>query len=709
VAIVCTPGTCGDGGGTVGPESGEWWAWLGGVSGPAEDASVSQSATIPVAGTATLHFGLWNGASSGNGADKFSVSIDGDSQFLVHEGNPDYTGGYASVDLDVSQFADGASHALKLEAQSQAGSAVTSFSLDDVSLDWCPLPLPSLSVGDASVTEGNTGTKNAVFTVTLSPASATVVSVSYATGVAATGVPATAGTDYTAVSGSLSFAVGATTASVPVPVLGDTNDEPDETFALNLSAPVNAVLADATGVGTIVNDDSPPSLSIDDVTVVEGDSGTTDAVFTVSLSSVSSFDASVAYATADGTALAGLDYTATSGTLTIPAGTSSATLTVPVLGDTLDESDETFSLLLSIPVNATILDGLGKGTIQDDDGPLVSVGDATATEGDSGSVPLAFQVTLSQQSPQAINVSYSVADGTATAGQDYVAVSGTLSFPPGATNQKILVPILGDILPEPNETFFVVLGAAVNARVGDGLGLGTIVDNDAGAPELAGELVHGSVVRADLAALPGPTPDRDVYLLERPPHSSFEIVVDGTSGDIGNGNGPLVQRLAADLSTVLQQSVPAGAGASRSMRMENALGVPVVDYIRVQSAGCSLDCDAADVYRIRAVETTVSLARFNQTATQTTTLVLANTSAATVSGHVWFWDADGALLGSSSFGLGGRHTLVLSAASVPGVPGHSGSITVSHDAPDGALAGKAVSIEPATGFTFDTSLLPRVR
>ncbi len=111
-----------------------------------------------------------------------------------------------------------------------------------------------------------------------------------------------------------------------------------------------------------------PSISINDVTVTEGDSGTTNATFTVSLSKAGSNTITVDYATADGTATAGSDYTAASGTLTFNAGETSKTITVQVSGDTVDESNETFYVNLTNPTNATIADGRGVGTIQDDDG-----------------------------------------------------------------------------------------------------------------------------------------------------------------------------------------------------------------------------------------------------------------------------------------------------------------------------------------------------
>jgi hypothetical protein len=233
-------------------------------------------------------------------------------------------------------------------------------------LDNDTAPLPTLSINDVTVTEGNTGSVTAVFTVTLSAASAQQVTVQYATA----NSTATAGSDYTATSGTLTFTPGQLTRTIAVAVLGDTTFEPDETFLVNLTSPINATIADGQGVGTITNDDAPPppTLSINDVTVTEGNTGSVNAVFTVTLSAASTQQVTVDYATANGTATAGIDYTATSGSLTFAAGQTSRTITVPVLGDTVAESAETFVINLSNPVNAAIADGQGQGTILDNDG-----------------------------------------------------------------------------------------------------------------------------------------------------------------------------------------------------------------------------------------------------------------------------------------------------------------------------------------------------
>src|SRR6185503_18845900 len=154
--------------------------------------------------------------------------------------------------------------------------------------------------------------------------------------------------------------------------------ELDDQFTVNLSAPVNATIADGTGLGTIRNDDAEPTISINDVALLEGNSGTTSFVFSVSLSNPSYLPISVNYATADGGATtADGDYQGTNGTLTFaPGQTTPLTVTVLVNGDNKFELDDQFTVNLSAPVNATIADGTGVGTIRNDDAePTISIND----------------------------------------------------------------------------------------------------------------------------------------------------------------------------------------------------------------------------------------------------------------------------------------------------------------------------------------------
>jgi hypothetical protein len=363
------------------------------------------------------------------------------------------------------------------------------------------LPPPSLSISDVTVTEGNTGTVNAVFTVTLSASWDQTITVLYAT---ADNTATTADNDYLATSGTLTFDPGVTSQTVTVVVNGDRRPESDESFFVNLDSATVAPIADAQAVGTILNDE--PNITIADVSGTEGNSGTTNFVFTVNLSAAYDQTVTVHYSTADGTATtAGSDYVAASGTLTFDPGVTSQTVTVVVKGDRLGESDETFFVNLdSASSYASIADAQGVGTIFDDE-PHISINDVSGNEGKAGATLFRFTVSLSVAYDQMVTVNYSTADGTATtADKDYRQSSGRLVFRPGSTSQSIAVLVRGDRKVEPDETFFVNLsGASSNALIVDSQGVGTIVNDDSTAGASSPRSVTpASDTAALLAAVP---------------------------------------------------------------------------------------------------------------------------------------------------------------------------------------------------------------
>ncbi len=232
-----------------------------------------------------------------------------------------------------------------------------------------PRALPTFSINDVSVVEGNAGTAQIVFTVTKSAASAgTTVDWATANGT-------TDSTDLAAQSGTLTFGAAATTQTITINVNGDTTFEPDDTFFVNLTNAVNATISDAQGIGTITNDDAVPSFAISDVSQSEGNAGTSNYTFTVTKSGATEVVSSVDFITADGTATAGVDYAGTSGTLNFAANETSKTIDVIVNGDLVPEGNETFFVNLSTPVNASITDNQGLGTINNDDAATFTVND----------------------------------------------------------------------------------------------------------------------------------------------------------------------------------------------------------------------------------------------------------------------------------------------------------------------------------------------
>jgi large repetitive protein len=281
----------------------------------------------------------------------FNVTVNGDmvnetnETFLVHLTNP------------------------SSNAAIQDGTGVGTIVNDDA--------VPSLAIFDTSVTEGDSGAKTMTFMVELSAISGQTVTVSYATSnvtASTNGLSVSGGNDYEAASGILSFSPGGTVLYIHITVNGDTTCEPNEQINVTLSAPVNATLTDASAVGTIMNDDAVPTISVADQSVAEGSpaiggSTITNFPFIVSLSNPRSVAVTVDYATLNNTAFAGSDFTAASGSVTFLPGETTRLANVAVKKDTTVEPNETFFLNLMNPTQATLLDAQAVGTIVNDDLP----------------------------------------------------------------------------------------------------------------------------------------------------------------------------------------------------------------------------------------------------------------------------------------------------------------------------------------------------
>jgi hypothetical protein len=222
-----------------------------------------------------------------------------------------------------------------------------------------------------------------------------------------------------------------------------------------------------------------PSISVRDVVVVEGNSGTTQATFVVALSGAASQTVSFSFATSNGTAIAGSDYVATSGAGSFAPGELEKPVVVLVNGDTVDETQETFFLDISNVQNATVSSNRGTGFINDDDGPTISINDVSVTEGNAGTKAATFTLTLSGPSVETIAIRAVTAPGTATASSDYNSVNVVVIFQPGTVTRTFDVAIIGDTNLESDETFTVNLSDPFGTTIADGAGVGTILDDDA--------------------------------------------------------------------------------------------------------------------------------------------------------------------------------------------------------------------------------------
>ena len=438
-------------------------------------------------------------------------------------------------------------------------------------------PPSGLSVADAEATEEEDAALD--FVVTLDPAATAAVTVDYAT---ADGT-ATAGSDYTATSGTLTFQPGDTEKTVSVPITDDAVDDGGETLTLTLSSASGADLGDAEATGTIRNTEPESSgLSVADAEATEEEDAALD--FVVTLDPAATATVTVDYATADGTATAGSDYTATSGTLTFQPGDTEKTVSVPITDDAVDDGGETLTLTLSSASGADLDDAEATGTIQNTETPLtasfedvpsehdgstvftfrlrfsedpavsykvlrdrafsvsggtvkkarrvdgrndlreihvqpkttgeiridlpattdcdavdaictgdgrplshslsetiagpvgISVADARVEE-DDGAV-LSFAVTLSRAASGALTVDYATSDGSAQAGVDYTAASGTLTFQAGESSRTIEVSVLDDSHDDDGETLTLTLSNPSSGRLTDGEATGTIENRD---------------------------------------------------------------------------------------------------------------------------------------------------------------------------------------------------------------------------------------
>jgi hypothetical protein len=261
-------------------------------------------------------------------------------------------------------------------------------------------------------------------------------------------------------------------------VQGDVLDEDDETFTLKLTSAVNAVIADAQGVGTITDDDPTPTLTVADVSMAEGNAGTSAAPFLATLSAPSGRPVRLTYATSDGTAAAGTDYEAVNTVVEIPRGAASWPLAVPVRGDKVAEPDETFVVDLTQPVNVVLGSAQVTGTITNDDPPGLSVEDASVVEPEAGTRDMTFTVSLTPAPPGPVTVDYATVNGTAAAPDDFASVGGQLSFDETTLTRTVSVPVNTDTLIERSETFLLKLsnpsGGTPLAHGGEGTG--TILD-----------------------------------------------------------------------------------------------------------------------------------------------------------------------------------------------------------------------------------------
>jgi hypothetical protein len=291
-----------------------------------------------------------------------------------------------------------------------------------------------------------------------------------------------------------------TSQNVSVAVVGDTLIEGNETLVLTLSGAVNGTLGTASATGTILDDDTAPSLpviSIGDVTRPEGTGGATLFAFPVTLNAPAAASVSAGWTIVAGTATPGADYIAATGTVVFGPGMTAQTIAVSVHADDEVEGDETFSIQLSAPVNGTLFDASALGTIQNDDEPAPSTPSlrasaATVIEGNDGMTEVVVTLTLTSRAASGASVRWMTRGGSATAGTDFVEASGRATFGT-STKTTIALSVIGDLADEEDETFVVELFDASGATLRDQRVSITVTDDDVAAPQRAIVLAVGSL------------------------------------------------------------------------------------------------------------------------------------------------------------------------------------------------------------------------
>ena len=252
-------------------------------------------------------------------------------------------------------------------------------------------------------------------------------------------------------------------------------------------------------------------------------------------------------------------------------------------------------------------------------------------------------------------------------------------------------------------------GGAPAARA-DVWDVGADSDNDSGSDN---EMVNGLDQVHDMAAQQGGSvEDVDWFPLLYFCNASYEILLDGITGALGNANtgSPALDLLNADATTLVASSSPVSSlGIARRIAYScvSAQDFAYTAYVRVSHPDCGLGCVNTDQYRIHFRDTTALVPRFNNSATQVSVLVLQNSASTTVNVALLAYDATGSVIASISISLDPHQVTAVNLAAAQGgvLAGRSGGLKIVNDAPYGALAGKVVSVEPATGFTFDTPLV----
>ncbi len=449
---------------------------------PTVGFSVTSSSVAEDAGTVSLTIGI--SAASGKNVSVDYVVSGGTAtitdDYTYTAGTATITAGNTSttISLDVVDDTvdeeDSETIIIQLSGESNA---TLDLAADEYTLSILDNDASPIIDFNLTASSGSEATSPASLTIDLSTASNRNVTVDYS----ATGGTAT-GADYTLVDGTATITAGNTSTTVDIDITNDDLDENNETIVVTLSDPSNASLGtDFTHTYTINDEDPQPSISFA-VATGNGAESSSPVTITINLSDVSGLDASVGYTVTGITATgSGTDFTLADGTATISAGGSSTTLSLLITDDNIDENNETLSIEISSPSNATLgATTTYTYTINDNDDPPeidFSVPTVSTSEGEGS---LTWSLRLSAEAGLDASVDYTVVGGTATgSGGDYTLADGTATITAGNTSTNLTLNLNDDSLDERDETVVIVLTDPVNSTIGtnDTLTV-TITDND---------------------------------------------------------------------------------------------------------------------------------------------------------------------------------------------------------------------------------------
>jgi hypothetical protein len=433
------------------------------------------------------------------------------------------------------------------------------------------IPPPRATISDIVVTEGNLGETLATFTISLSSPASQQVSLAVAT---QDGTATTLDNDYYDLPAGTKviFPAGQTRQTVQVRIRGDRKFEANETFSVVLSSPEGVVIGDATGVGSIINDDADvPTVSVSDTRIREGQSGTSVVRATVNLSKPSTSDVTVFYRTLDGTAtVSNSDYVAVrSGTqLVFRAGETRRTIDVQIIGDSVFEADETFRIELQDARGAIVDSVGGLVTIENDDRdpatlPNIHLLPSAVVEASGSRTMAEFVVAVSGQFSKPFWLTYATADGTAKATSDYTATTGSVKVLPGEREKRIWVAVTGDRELEADEYFTLTVRAAevselvINNPLAGRFGLlvnqtrAYIVDDDS----------RSFTVRANAASVyEGDTASFTADLRRAPGFGSILLPNEWLAGLTPQATASLLRKIRFEVFFMAGNALPIGSG-----------------------------------------------------------------------------------------------------------------------------------------------------